>query len=125
MIPLVNDMELWEEVKRTVTPLSEAIKTALRKKKTRAATVRRLDLHGYTAQEAYQRTLSVLKNSFQRGDKQLLIITGKGYKGQGILRRELPLWLADADLPIKSVQQAPIEQGGEGAYIVKLKRRPK
>ena len=125
MTAVVSDMELWEEVKRTVTPLSVAMKTALRKKKKQATSVRRLDLHGYTAQEAYQHTLEVLKNSFQRGEKQLLIITGKGSKGQGILKRELPLWLADADLPVKSVQHAPIERGGEGAYIVKLKRRPK
>lgn len=125
MTPDIMDMDLWEKVKRTVTPLSEAVRASLRKTGLLSPCQRRLDLHGYTLQEAYEQTLSTLQLCAQNGERQLLVITGKGKCGNGALRRELPLWLGAAHLPIASVQQAPIEQGGEGAYIVKLKRSTK
>ena len=125
MLPDISDIELWERVKRTVTPLSKAVRASLHRTWFMPVQPRRLDLHGYTVQEAYKHTLSEIQASARRGEKQLLIITGKGVGGKGVLKRELPLWLDGTDLPISSVQQAPAKQGGEGAYIVKLKRRTK
>ena len=123
MMPDVSDMELWERVKRTVTPLSRAVKASLRKTLFVPAQTQRLDLHGYTVQAAYEKTLDMLQNCAQSGERQILIITGKGTNGKGVLKRELPLWLSAPDLPVASVRPASARQGGEGAYVVKLKRR--
>ena len=47
-----------------------------------------LDLHGYTAKEAEDKTASYIKAAAKNGLQSLLIITGKGLhsEGEGILR---------------------------------------
>jgi DNA-nicking Smr family endonuclease len=57
----------------------------------------------------------------------VLIITGKGGRGgeAGVLRRQVPLWLAlpeFRDLVI-GFEDAHIAHGGEGALYVRLRRR--
>jgi DNA-nicking Smr family endonuclease len=54
----------------------------------------------------------------------VLVITGKGDQGQGILRRRVPDWLATGELAamVGGIQEAHIGHGGFGALYVRLKR---
>jgi DNA-nicking Smr family endonuclease len=52
-------------------------------------TARVLDLHGYTAQRAYNALGAFLRAAQAEGVRCVEVITGQG----GVLRRELPLWL--------------------------------
>ena len=52
----------------------------------------RLDLHGYAQDTAYQALKSFLQTSRARGQRNVLVITGKG---AGILKQAVPSWLND------------------------------
>lgn len=80
----------------------------------------RLDLHGHTQAEAHSALIAFLQRSAARDKRMVLIITGKS----GVLRRQVPLWLALPDLRelIVGVESAAIQHGGEGALYVRLRR---
>jgi DNA-nicking Smr family endonuclease len=56
---------------------------------TRHVFSRTIDLHGMTVNEAHTTTRDYLKEASQRGEKSVMIITGRS----GIIRREFPSWL--------------------------------
>ena len=53
----------------------------------------------------------------------MLVITGQGRLGDGVLRRRLPEWLAAAPLRamVAGFSSAQRRHGGEGAFYVALK----
>jgi DNA-nicking Smr family endonuclease len=63
--------------------------------------------------------------SFAEGRRMLLVITGKGALGDGVLRRRVPEWLAQPPLRpmIAGLSEAHRRHGGEGALYVALRRR--
>ncbi len=66
-----------------------------------------------------------LRRAAEDGWRAVLVITGKGSRGDGVLRRMVPHWLADPALRdlIAGVSEAHRHHGGEGALYVALKRR--
>lgn len=85
----------------------------------------RLDLHGLTLDQARAALEAFVLASWTRGDRTLLVITGKGSLGEGMIRRLTPEWLnAPALRPaIAAIQSAHRRHGGEGALYVALKAR--
>lgn len=58
------------------------------------SSVRKLDLHGMTAQHAFQALRAFLRAAHADRLRCVEIVTGRGGPdGGGVLRRELPLWL--------------------------------
>jgi DNA-nicking Smr family endonuclease len=57
----------------------------------------------------------------------VLVITGKGALGDGVLRRRTPEWLAEPPLRsvVAGVSEAHRARGGAGALYVALKRNPR
>ena len=55
----------------------------------------------------------------------MLVITGKGNEGKGVLRRLVPLWLKTPPLSgqILAISQARQADGGGGALYVMLRRK--
>jgi len=85
----------------------------------------RLDLHGLTAAQAERKLAGFIASAETQGCRCVLVITGKGANGNGVLRRLVPLWLktpplASRVLAISAARQA---DGGEGALYVMLRRR--
>jgi DNA-nicking Smr family endonuclease len=85
----------------------------------------RLDLHGLTEAEAHAALDRFIEVSHAMGRRCVLVITGKGVEGKGVLKRALPLWL---NLPrlrplILAVTSARQKDGGDGAWYVLLKRQ--
>ena len=85
----------------------------------------RIDLHGLTFERARDRLHDFLHRAHHSGARAVLVITGKGHGGDGVLRRHLPEWLAEhAVRPIVAgVSPAHRRHGGDGAFYVALKRR--
>ena len=91
-----------------------------------------LDLHGLTQDAAHAALVHFIKERSARGDRTLLIITGKGLKKtgylqleqRGILRDMVPVWLNAPDLAplIAGIEPAHQTHGGGGALYVRLKR---
>ena len=88
----------------------------------------RFDLHGLTQAEAHAALTRFLRSAGERGARLVLIITGKGRGGdseRGVLRRQVPHWLALPDLRelVVGFEEAHLAHGGEGALYVRLRRR--
>lgn len=85
----------------------------------------RIDLHGMGQAEAYDALCRFISRSRNRDLRNLLVITGKGRVGGGVLRRMLPLWLEEASLRANILAFTPArrEHGGEGAFYIRLKKK--
>jgi DNA-nicking Smr family endonuclease len=93
-----------------------------------------LDLHGMRQAEAHLALTRFIRARAERGDRTLLVITGKGLKKlsddaaviveRGVLRAMLPFWLASPDLaPLVSGWDVAAQgHGGDGAFYVRLRR---
>lgn len=87
----------------------------------------RLDLHGLDQDRARAALHSFLVRAWADGYRAVLVITGKGVQGDGVLKRRVPDWLGAAHLApmVAGVSEAHRRHGGEGALYVALKRRPR
>ncbi len=90
----------------------------------------RIDLHGLTANPAQRQFCQFLTEHIHSGSRCLLIITGKGRDPQtgqtgGILRQSLTDWInVPAFAPhILICQPAPRHMGGNGAFLILLRRQ--
>lgn len=93
-----------------------------------------LDLHGLHQDEARAALGRFVLARAERGDRTVLVITGKGLKKlngdptaiveRGVLRTMLPIWLNAAELKpyVIGWDQAAQAHGGEGAWYVRLRR---
>ena len=94
-----------------------------------------LDLHGSNISDSKKLVYDFVNYNSQKDKRILLIITGKGkrlfvedeWRGTGILKTKIPIWLTSLALSKKIVwfDHAPLNMGGEGAFIVYLKKLTK
>jgi DNA-nicking Smr family endonuclease len=84
-----------------------------------------LDLHGYDQDQARAALERFLAQAHASDIRAVLVITGYGRLGGGVLRRRLPDWLQAAPLRavVAGVSPAQRRHGGEGAFYVALKAR--
>lgn len=84
----------------------------------------RIDLHGLSQREAHKALSNFLFNCRSEGLRSVLVITGKGVGGKGVLRESVPKWLNEGNIQqmIRAFSYAAPKDGGEGALYVLLKR---
>ncbi|MGA0605937.1 Smr/MutS family protein [Phenylobacterium sp. VNQ135] len=87
----------------------------------------RIDLHGMIQDRARAALEAFLGRAWDEGYRAVLVITGKGVQGDGVLRRQAPEWLAASHLAhiVAGVSEAHRRHGGAGALYVALKRKPR
>ena len=85
----------------------------------------RLDLHGLDQDRARGVLERFLTRAWDEGLRAVLVITGKGVRGDGILKRRTPEWLAAPHLAhmVAGISDAARHHGGAGALYVALKRK--
>ncbi|MDB5538453.1 MAG: hypothetical protein JWQ89_180 [Devosia sp.] len=93
-----------------------------------------IDLHGMRQVEAHAALSRFIHARSARGDRTLLVITGKGLKKlgddaaviveRGVLRAMLPVWLSEPNLAplVAGWDSAAQGHGGDGAFYVRLRR---
>ena len=93
-----------------------------------------IDLHGMRQVEAHAALTRYIHARHARGDRTILVITGKGLKKleddaaviveRGVLRQMLPIWLTEANLAplVAGWDMAAQNHGGDGAFYVRLRR---
>ncbi|MCC2096945.1 MAG: Smr/MutS family protein [Hyphomicrobiales bacterium] len=94
-----------------------------------------IDLHGMRQDEAHRALRGFLIRSQQRGDRFVIVVTGKGsrtyqrdpsgYGERGVLRSVVPQWLSTdgfRDVVVGYSEAAPAHGGG-GALYVQIRRR--
>ena len=86
----------------------------------------RIDLHGMTQTEAYGALRRLLHRAQARGAKFVLVITGKGVRdaSRGVLRRQVPMWLALPEFRryVLGFDVADTGHGGEGALYIRVRK---
>jgi len=104
----------------------------------------RLDLHGMRQSQAHGALRAFLLRSQARKLKWVLVITGKGTFARdsdnrdplggdwdapprGVLRRNVPMWLAEPELRsvVVSYTTAAVHHGGDGALYIQLRSQKK
>lgn len=91
-----------------------------------------IDLHGMNRDEAHAALIRHIEKARRRGEKRVLVITGKGryssydplpQEPPGVLRRLLPDWLMGEDLAphVVAFEVARQRHGGSGAFYVQLR----
>jgi len=119
------DYYLWHRVRRTVAPLKkgsakggrEDFAAMMQVPPSRPAE-RPKDGPLF---DALRRTLI---RAYNHNKTSVLVVTGKGIRGEGVLRRSFPGWINHADIRPLIAEFAPAHQrhGGGGAWYVFLKR---
>lgn len=85
----------------------------------------KLDLHGMTEAAAHGALTAFMLAAHRRGDRLVLVVTGKGSGGPGVLRQNVPRWLEEAPMVkiIAEKRWAHRRHGGEGALYIYLRKR--
>ena len=98
--------------------------------------IRSIDLHGYTLDEANKTIEIFIDKAFSENVNKLVVVTGKGLhsenekdpyvsKDLGILKYSVPEFISkNVNLMSKiyEITDAKIEDGGEGAFYIFLKK---
>ena len=101
--------------------------------------VPKLDLHGFSLSQSNKMVKKFIINSFNRGYKKLLIITGKGLRSKSynntyvseklsVLRYAVPEFINNDESlnnKVRKISIADIKNGGEGAIYIFLKSNKK
>ena len=105
-------------------------------KKNKNLKVKSIDLHGYTLDEANKTVEDFITKSFEENVNKLIVVTGKGLhsdnekdpyvsKELGILKYSIPEFISNHSnlmSMINDMTDAKIEDGGEGAFYIFLKK---
>ena len=107
--------------------------------KTRKEKIKKIDLHGYSLEEANKSVEEFIKKCFDNNVTKIIVITGKGLRSKNILNPYLSkdLSILKYSVPefIKSnnflmnmlieIKDAEIKDGGSGAFYIYLKNKYK
>ena len=129
-----RDKKDWENFISGDEKLEDKDKKFLKKENIKT---RSLDLHGYSLDDANLKVKQFIEESFNYGTEKLIIVTGKGIHSQnekdpyiskklGILKYSVPEYIKNnvslINL-IKELSPAKIEDGGEGAFYIYLRKK--
>ncbi len=109
------------------------------KKNIRYEKIKRIDLHGYTIKEANEAVEQFIKKCFDENVTKIIVITGKGLRSKNIenpylskdlsiLKYSVPEFIESNEILMKiiiEIADAKIEDGGGGAFYIKLKNKNK
>ncbi len=112
-----------------VKPLRPAAVNRMRQLKAGAIRINlELDLHGMSRDEALESIRHFVTGAYKRGQKAVLVITGKGNNspGEPVLQAAIVSWLREAGKKmVAEFAPAPQQMGGSGALVVFLKDKNK
>ena len=70
---------------------------------------------------------SYILKSYENNLRNILVITGKGLNNQGVLKKEVPVWLEEKKIKnyLISFEKAPNNNGGSGALLLRIRNKYK
>ena len=129
-----EDKKDWLEFTRK--PLKLHNKDFFIEKKNTNKEIRKLDLHGYTLNQANFALKKFIEESLQARIRKIIVITGKGLRSKvnndpyrskkmNILKHSIPEYLKnnmELNNKISNISKASFKDGGEGAFYIFLKK---
>ena len=99
--------------------------------------IKHIDLHGFTLQEANKTVEKFINDSYDHNVSKIIVVTGKGLhssvekdpyvsKDLSILKYSVPEFIQkkiELMKKISEIKSAKIDDGGEGAFYIYLKRK--
>ena len=99
--------------------------------------LKKIDLHGYSLENANKYIENFIKKSFDEGITKIVVITGKGLRSKNIenpylskdlsiLKHSVPEYIESNHFLMKmiiKIKDANIEDGGSGAFYIYLKNK--
>ncbi len=133
--PTLEDLNVWKKFIFSKKPIKDKDAYLDQNKRGRFLT-KKIDLHGYTLDEANLKTKELILSYYKQNICKVIIITGKGSKSDNeknpyiskdlsLLKYSVPHYLKTNESlkqVIKNISQADIKDGGEGAFYVYLKK---
>mgnify|MGYP006097831437 CR=1 FL=1 len=107
------------------------------KNKKRYDKIKKIDLHGYTLEEANKSVENFINECFDESVTKIIVITGKGLRSKNvanpylskdlsILKYSVPEFIENNNILMKKIIEitdAKIEDGGSGAFYIFLKNK--
>ena len=133
--PTLEDLNVWKKFIFSKKPIKDK-DVYLDQNKPGQFLTKKIDLHGYTLDEANLKTKELILSYYKQNIYKVIIITGKGSKSDSeknpyiskdlsLLKYSVPHYLKTNESlkqVIKNISQADIKDGGEGAFYVYLKK---
>ena len=130
-----KDKQDWENFLKNKEKIPN--KDFVNKKNIRHEKIKKIDLHGYTIEEANKSVDQFINKCFDESVTKIIIITGKGLRSKNvanpylskdlsILKYSVPEFIeSNRDLMkmIIEITDAKIEDGGSGAFYIYLKNK--
>jgi DNA-nicking Smr family endonuclease len=134
----LEDIKAWQDFKNQKFldgDKGEIFKKSINKDKKQDHVDFKIDLHGYSLQESFEKIKEVIENCYQKNLRNILIITGKGLRSKvkenpylsedlSLLKYAIPNFIKDnfSDI-INSMKESEQSLGGSGAFLLRLKKR--
>jgi len=132
-----KDKEDWENFLKNNEKIPN--KDFVVKKNIRQEKIKKIDLHGFTLEEANKAIEYFIKKCFDEGVTKIIVITGKGLRSKNvenpylskdlsILKYSVPEFIESNKSLMKMIIEttdAKIEDGGSGAFYIYLKNKLK
>ena len=130
-----KDKQDWENFLKSEEKIPN--KDFIKKKNIRYPKIKKIDLHGYTIEEANKAVDQFIKECFDESITKVIVITGKGLRSKNvenpylsknlsILKYSVPEFIEtnkNLKKMITEITDARIEDGGGGAFYVYLKNK--
>jgi len=134
---LDKDKQDWEKFLNNKEKIPN--KDFIHKKNIRYEKIKKIDLHGYTIEEANKAIEQFIQKCFEESVTKIIVITGKGLRSKNvenpylsrdlsILKYSVPEFIeSNKDLMKMIIEStdAKIEDGGSGAFYIHLKNKNK
>ena len=132
-----KDKEDWENFIKNKEKIPN--KDFIIKKNKRHEKIKKIDLHGYTIEEANVEVEQFIQKCFDKDVTKIIVITGKGLRSKNIenpylskdlsiLKYSVPEFITNnknLSRVIIEISDADIEDGGSGAFYIHLKNKNK
>jgi len=132
-----KDKEDWENFIKNKEKIPS--KDFIIKKNKRQEKIKKIDLHGYTIEEANVEVERFIQECFDKDVTKIIVITGKGLRSKNIenpylskdlsiLKYSVPEFITNnknLSRVIIEISDADIEDGGSGAFYIHLKNKNK
>ena len=130
-----KDKQDWENFLNNKEKIPN--KDFIHKKNIRHEKIKKIDLHGYTIEEANKKVEQFIQNCFDESVTKIIVITGKGLRSRNvenpylskdlsILKYSVPEFIESNTSLTKMIIEttdAKIEDGGSGAFYIYLKNK--
>ena len=132
-----KDKKDWENFLKNKDKIPN--KDSVKKKNIRHQKIKKIDLHGYTIEEANKTIEQFIQKSFDESVTKIIVITGKGLRSKNvenpylskdlsILKYSVPEFIENNKSLTRFIIEttdAKIEDGGSGAFYIYLKNKNK